>query len=80
VTAGLSLGADTPLTSVDTSLEGVGRKATELLLAAIHGGAGVRPDHRAMQAHHPGIIGATRCAGQVTRTCRLSHPGAAKTY
>jgi hypothetical protein len=80
VTAGLSLGADTPLTSVDMSLEGVGRKATELLLAAIHGGAGVRPDHRAMQAHHPGIIGATRCAGQITRRCRLSHPGAAKTY
>jgi hypothetical protein len=74
VTAGLSLGADPPLTSVDMSLEGVGHQATELLLAAIHGGAGVRTDHRAMQAHHPGIIGATRCAGQVTRRCRLSHP------
>ena len=47
MTAGLSLGADPPLTSVDMSLEGVGRKAAELLLAAIHGGAGVRPDHRA---------------------------------
>ena len=80
MTAGLWMGADTPLTSVDMSLEGVGRKATELLLAAIHGGAGVRPDHRAMQAHHPGIIGATRCAGQVTRRCQLSHTGAAKTY
>jgi LacI family transcriptional regulator len=37
VIAGLSLGADPPLTSIDMSLEGVGRKAAELLLAAIDG-------------------------------------------
>ena len=33
----MALGADPPLTSVDMCLEGVGRKAAELLLAAIDG-------------------------------------------
>ena len=80
MTAALPMGADPPLTSIGMCLEGVGRQAAELLLAAIDG----KPAHGLTTvpctAHHQGIIGATRRAGQVTRRCRLSHPGAAKTY
>jgi DNA-binding LacI/PurR family transcriptional regulator len=62
------MGADPPLTSIDMCLEGVGRKAAELLLAAIDGEPAHGLTTAPCTAHHPGIIEATRRAGQVT--CR----------
>jgi LacI family transcriptional regulator len=52
------LGADPPLTSVDMCLEDIGRKAAELLLAAISGEPAFWCLHASLPACHEGLLGA----------------------